>query len=386
MKKLAVVAAAMVAMLLSGCVDNEDPNPQTPPDSGQDDGFQEPVPDRPDYTLAEVVYYGSDGYESSDYWIITLYTQMEMNGDLPVGPGQMLQIALNAPVNGAGEPSINYLAGEYTMPANSMDLSEGTFIQGETYLLDMPGNDDVEVPDGTYFGDIPAGETTFEPDLIREGSFAITDNKDGSFTIEGILVGTEYLKRYFSYTGQFEPENKAGESPEPEIPNTNLTEDIVLSGLTQVRLIDNGDYFVTGTDDYRHFLLYLAEPGVDLSENWPSGTGKLLHLELLVPGDADPADGIPAGTYTMANRMNGSYMPRENIVPFRIVEGLADVFEYNSGTWYQELENGDWLYWGRITGGTLTVERDGDSHTMTVELTDCGDPAHKVSGVLTFNI
>ena len=375
-------------LLLCGC-DKEvipDTLPQDPPDTGDNEGFEELVPERPDYVDATLVYYGGDGYESADYWILNLYTEMEFDGDTPVGPGQMLSIALNVPVNGAGEPSLNYLAGEYRMPSNSMDFSEGTYVQGEIDVIDMPGGEDLEVPTGSYFADIPEGETSFVPDLIREGSLTIKDNGDGTFTAEGILVGTQYLKRYFSYTGEFDPENNAGGSIEPEVPNTNLTEDIVLTGLTQSRLIDNGDYFVTGTDDYRHFLLYLAEEGVDLSQGWPSGTGRLLHLELLVPGDADPADGIPAGVYTMANRISGSYMPRENIVPFRIVEGLANVFEYNSGTWYQELKDGDWLFWGRITGGTVTVERDGAAHFISFALTDCGDPSHTVSGDITIYI
>ena len=76
-------------------------------------------------------------------------------------------------------------------------------------------------------------------------------------------------------------------------------------------------------------------------------------------------------------------MPKENIVPFRVVEGCANVFEYNTGTWYQELSDGMWVNYGRITGGKVTVERDGNAHTLTIELTDCSDPAFSVSGVWT---
>ena len=83
----------------------------------------------------------------------------------------------------------------------------------------------------------------------------------------------------------------------------------------------------------------------------------------------------------MANRIGGTYMDKESIVPFRVVEGAADVFEYNTGTWYQEIDDGMWISYGRITGGTVCVDRDGDAHTLTIELTDCGEPAHRVSGV-----
>lgn len=385
MRKLLYVSVLLAAVSVFYSCDkggvSPEPVPDPDPPAQDDGGFEEPVPDRPDYVNLNLIYYGGDEVESSvDYWVINLYTDMEVEAGYPVGPGQFLSLAVNAPYNAAQEPSLNYLAGEYNAPANSMDASEGTYVQGVLYEIEFPG-ETVLRPDGCFFGDIPAGTTDFEADLLREGSFTITDNGDGTFTVEGIMVGTEYMKRYFSCTGKFDPVDNSQDDPGTEIPNTNLTSDVTLDGMTQARLIDKGDYFFTGEDNYRLFLLYLAEPGVDLSQDWPSGTGRLLHLELFVPGDADPADGIPAGTYTMANRIGGTYMDKESIVPFRVVEGAADVFEYNTGTWYQEIDDGMWISYGRITGGTVCVDRDGDAHTLTIELTDCGEPAHRVSGV-----
>ena len=360
--------------------DDTDNGGLTPPDGG----FQEAVPQRPDYVNANLIYYGNGGDEEApDEWILNLYTDMDVVDGYPVGAGQYLCINFYSPVNQAQEPSLNYLKGEYSMPS-AMGLSEYTYIQGEIFNYDTPLGS-ITMPVGTFFGDIPEGQTEFEADLIREGSFSIADNGDGTFTVDGVLVGRQYVKRYFSYTGDFDPVDRSDSgSSGQEIPNTNLTEDVDLSGLTEARLIDMGDFFATGEQNYRMFLLYLAEQGVDISKNYPTGSGRLLHLELFVPWEADPADGIPAGEYVMANRIaDGSYMPKENIEPFRVVEGRANVFSDNTGTWYQELKEDEWLNYGRITGGTVTVERDGDAHKITIALTDCGDPAHKVSGVWT---
>jgi len=372
-----LAASAFAASCQKDGGGNTGQQPQTP------GGFEEPVPERPDYVNANLIYYGNGGDdELPDEWLLNLYTDMEVVGGNPIGPGQYLCINFYAPVNQAQEPSLNYLKGQYGMPSSS-GLAESTYIQGEIYNIDTPLGS-ITMPGGTFYGDIPAGEYEFEPDLIREGSFSITANEDGTWTIDGILVGTQYTKRYFSYTGEFNPVDNSDQGSSQDIPNSNLKEDIELDGLTEARLLDKGDFFVTGENNYRLFLLYLAEKGVDISADYPAGTGRLLHLELLVPADADPQDGIPAGEYTMASRISGgSYMPKENIVPFRVVEGCANVFEYNTGTWYQELSDGMWVNYGRITGGKVTVERDGNAHTLTIELTDCSDPAFSVSGVWT---
>lgn len=386
-QNLKTVLMLLAAASLSAC-QKDDGNtgqvPQNPPPHAEG-GFEEAVPVRPDYVNANLIYYGNGGdSEIPDEWLLNLYTDMEVEGGYPVGPGQYLCISFYAPANMAQEPSLNYLKGKYSMPPSS-GLAEYTYIQGEILDIDTPAGT-ISMPAGSFYGDIPAGEIEFDADLIREGDFTITDNGDGTWTIDGILVGRQYTKRYFTYTGTFEPVDNSDQGGGQEIPNSNLTGDIGLNeySLVNARLLDKGDFFFTGAGNYRLFLLYLAEAGVDISEDYPSGTGRLLHLELLVPADADPEDGIPAGEYTMANRISGgTFMPIENIVPFRVVEGCANVFQYNTGTWYQELTDGVWTNYGRISGGTVTVERDGDAHTLTIDLADCSDPAYKVSGVWT---
>lgn len=381
---LPLLAAAMIAVACDDDNNGVPGEPILPPGESDGGGYEEVEPERPEYVNANLVYYGNDGVsESSDGWVLTLYTDMTVETGYPVGPGQILSITINATPSPTGKPSIEYLAGDYHMPLNSGDFSAGTYIQGEMYTIEMPG-ETIERPDGTFFADIPAGETKFDADLLREGTFSIADNGDGTFTVDGILVGHSYLKRYFTYTGEFDPVNRAGESTTPNVPNSNLTGDIELAGLTKSRLIDRGDYFFLGDESYRLFLLYIAEPSVDLSGDWPSGEGRLLRLELFVPWTADKADGIPAGKYTMANRVQGGGIPRADIVPFRIVEGYPDVFEYNTGTWYQEFAaDGSWVNYGRVTGGTVDVARNGDAHTITINLTDCSNQAHSITGVWT---
>ena len=43
--------------------------------------------------------------------------------------------------------------------------------------------------------------------------------------------------------------------------------------------------------------------------------------------------------------------------------------------------HGVWTNYGRIADGTVIVEREGDAHIITINLSDCSSPAHSVSGV-----
>ena len=219
--------------LFASCEKDGNPGEEIP-----NGGFQELVPEKPDYINAEFIYHGDDGMGDSD------------------------------------------------------------FVQGYIYSIEIPGGE-IEIPDGTYFADFADGSTDYNPDLLREGDFTITVNEDGTCTVEGVLVGTEYLKRYFSYTGTPKVTDKSGENGSDNTPNSSLTGDITLPQFTKARLIDRKDTY-TWDQSNRAFALYLAEEGIDLSGEWPSGTGKVMRIEFFVSWDTDVAEGIPAGTYTMA--------------------------------------------------------------------------------------
>ena len=353
--KIRMFLLPLAAMaLFASCEKDGNPGEGTP-----DGGFQELVPEKPDYINAEFIYHGDDGMGDSDWWELTLCTDMEMvSTSTPVagtGPGQAIYFTLNAKKNEAAEADLSFVAGKYGSQSNSGDFSAGTFVQGYIYSIEIPGGE-IEIPDGTYFADFADGSTDYNPDLLREGDFTITVNEDGTCTVEGILVGTEYLKRYFSYTG----------TPK----------------FTKARLIDRKDTY-TWDQSNRAFALYLAEEGIDLSGEWPSGTGKVMRIEFFVSWDTDVAEGIPAGTYTMAYQYPDGGIPKDEIVPFRIAPGYPDKFQYFTGTWYIDLDGGEWTEYARISGGSVTVERNGDAHALSISLEDCSNPAYKVSGSWT---
>ena len=339
--KIRMFLLPLAAMaLFASCEKDGNPGEGTP-----DGGFQELVPEKPDYVNAEFIYRGDDGMGDSDWWELTLYTDMEMvSTSTPIagtGPGQAIYFTLNAKKNEAAEADLSFVAGKYGSQSNSGDFSAGTFVQGYIYSIEIPGGE-IEIPDGTYFADFADGSTDYNPDLLREGDFTITVNEDGTCTVEGVLVGTEYLKRYFSYTGTPKVTDKSGENGSDNTPNSSLTGDITLPQFTKARLIDRKDTFVS----------------------W----------------DTDVAEGIPAGTYTMAYQYPDGGIPKDEIVPFRIAPGYPDKFQYFTGTWYIDLEGEEWKEYARISGGSVTVGRDGDAHTLSISLEDCSNPAHKVSG------
>lgn len=149
MKKI-FVTVLMAAAAVCAC-DKVTPEREPQPPVEDDGGFEEPVPDRPEYVNANLIYYGGDDMDgSSDYWVLNLYTDMEVRDGYPVGPGQLLSLAMNSPYNEAQQPSLESLAGQYGMPANSMDFSAGTFLQGEMYEIDLPGGSMMQ-PDGCFF-------------------------------------------------------------------------------------------------------------------------------------------------------------------------------------------------------------------------------------------
>lgn len=355
----------------SGESDPADPVDPTP------SPFKEAVPEKTVYTQANLVYYGDDVYSGeSDWWQLLLMTDMQIDetGN-PVGPGKMIRISLNTTYNAEQKPDPELLCATYHEPASTADISAGTFNPGFFTTIDLPGGA-VEMPDGSFFGDLQAGTTDFDADLLREGVCLIERREDGTYLISGILVGTQFRKRYFTYEGALDPIDRS--DSQTSAPNTTLTEDLTLSGLTAARLIDKGDNFWLQDLSYRNFLLFLGGEHVDLSQSKPSGSGDVLRIELFVPWDSDPADGIPAGTYRVAPQSETGGIERQYIVPFNIVPGYPDQFTNCSGTWYQQFADSQWQQYARITGGTVTVERSGSAHRLTIDLTDCGTPAHHV--------
>lgn len=397
MIKRILVCLLALSCMLAGCR-KMDPAVGKPDDENKEENvdpapgnpYEEPVPELIAFTNARLEYKGDDGYtQLSDEWALLLYTD-----GYPEGPAKVMRLDFNAAYKPEQVPDLACILGSYRDQASTGDYSVGTFNWGQMFRQDYPGGQ-LEMPDMSFFGDIPAGEYEFEADLLREGNFTISANADGTYSVEGILVGTQYRKRCFSYTGPLDPESYV----EPTPPNSTLKGDLSLSDtFTQARVYDRGNrFFLPDLDEnadpsmphatsYRYFEFCLAEEGIDLDVLVPVGNGKILQLDLLVPYETDPADGIPAGVYTVSHRI-GTGVDREDIVPFRFMEGQPDLFTRPAGSWFRTMAGESWGdTYARITDGTVTVERSGAQHRITVDLSDCSDPAYRITGQFACNV
>ena len=390
-----LTACLCAAAVVSGCSEIENPgtgnggeNTENPLPEPPRNPYDEPVPETVVFTNASLVYKGDDGFTGiSDEWALTLWTD-----GYPLGPSKVMRLDVNSTYNSAQTVDMDCLLGNYSEQTSTGDFSEGTFNWGQLARVELPSGI-AYLPDMSYYGDVPDGETEFDPDLLREGKFTISLNPDGTYTVEGILVGTYYTKRYFTYTGPLEAKAEV----DPAQANTTLKSDLALGNIfSKARVYDRGNrYFLPdpSTDDsglpnaksYRYIEFYLAESGIDLDVLVPAGTGRILQIDFLVPYDWSAADGIPAGKYTVTHRI-GSGVDREDIVPFRFVEGQADMFSHPAGTWYRTMAGGE--VWGdeyaRITDGTVTVERPDGKHRIIVDVLDCASPAHRITGTIDF--
>lgn len=388
MKKSLLYGALVAALtLIAACEKPEqpqqpvDPDPQPKPDQG----FVEAVPDTVTFTNADFIYYGDiTGESSSDDWVVKLYTDMEIDDfGNPVGPGTVTQLQLNAKFdeNQSADPS--KLKGVYREMMNSGNFAPGTFVSGYMVRLDLPGQT-IEMGDGTFYADLSEGSTEMDYDLIDEGAVSIQPNDDGTFTIEGVLVGKKYTKRYFKWTGNIDPRNYVPE----ETPNSTLKQDMTALSFDQGQLQDKGDYFYRMDESYRCLLIYLGDESVDMSASRPAGDGAVLRLEVLVPWDVDiTEDGIPSGTYKMTDRNLDTSIDKDNIVPGVAIPGLPNVFAAwkVAGAWYYELEGGEWSQtYARIDEGEIVIDNHGDgSYTISYDLLDCQTVPKKIQGTTT---
>ena len=387
--KKSLIYGALVAVLalIVACEKPEQPQQPVDPDPKPkpDQGFVEAVPDTVTFTNADFIYYGDITGESfADDWVVKLYTDMEIDDfGNPIGPGTVTQLQLNAAFdeNQAADPS--KLKGVYREMMNSGNFAPGTFVSGYMVRLDLPGQT-IEMGDGTFYADLSEGSTEMDYDLIDEGAVSIQPNDDGTYIIEGVLVGKKYTKRYFRWTGNIDPRNYVPE----ETPNSTLTQD--MTGLTfdQGQLQDKGDYFYRMDESYRCLLIYLGDESVDMSASRPAGDGAVLRLEVLVPWEVDiTKDGIPSGTYKMTDRNLDTSIDKDNIVPGVAIPGLPNVFAAwkVAGAWYYELEGGEWSQtYARIDEGEIVIDNHGDgSYTISYDLLDCQTVPKKIQGTTT---
>lgn len=156
--------------------------------TGTAPAFIEAVPETIVFTSAEAVYYGDDGNtKTSDMWNIRLSDQKHF-----------IQICCNT----CQEDKINTdcLEGVYSALSEDGDYSPDTFNPGYMIRIELPDSS-IEGPAMSYFAEFAANSSDFIPDLLREGYVSVDINTDGTFTIEGTMIGQMFLKRNFTYTG-----------------------------------------------------------------------------------------------------------------------------------------------------------------------------------------
>lgn len=389
MKRLLGLATALLSIIsYCGCSEKELPQKDKGP-SGSDivDGFTEAVPDTISFSNAEFIYNGDDiGEGLSDGWVVKFYTDMKIDDSgAPIGPGCLMQLLLNVRYDKAQSADPEFLPDTYTPMASSTDFSPGTFVNGYMTYIDLPTGR-MEMADATFYADVQNGTTELKHDLIDEGRIYITDNGNGIFSINGVLVGDRFTKRHFKWTGKVDPQNAVPQGPQ----NSTITADIKDLDLTKGLLQDKGDCFYLQDNSYRCYLLFLGSDGIDLSASKPAGTGELIRLEVLVPWESRLEDGVPAGTYTMTARNADTSVDRDSIRPGAAVPGLPNRFSYPyiSGSWYISMQDGSWSdRYARIDTGTITVSREEDGrHTVAYDLKDCQSPARSIKGSHTLNI
>ena len=345
MKLLGVCLFAVASVgVLTACSDNDAENPEGGKPGGED---VNPAPEVVEFVNSNLVYWGDKDGVGTDHFVLTLYTDMEVDATgNPIGPGKIMAFSLNVP-----------------------PFDEWTFNLGYMNQIDLPTGK-VDIPAGTFYGDVKSYSTSVDTDLLSGGKMTVKRLSGGEYSISGTLVGDLSLKRYFTYTGKVITIDR--HESKDETPNSTLTTDIALNGWTQARLQDKGDSYYLQDESCRVVELYLAEESISLVDTWPAGNGRVLKVEFFVEWATDVTQGIPAGTYTVVARDKESYgIPRELLKPGNIASGYPNGFTYPGGTWYEKLQNGAMKEYARIDGGTMTVARDGDKHTLTIDFIDC---------------
>ena len=320
------------------------------------------------------MYWGDEDGVGTDHFVLTLYTDMEVDAaGNPIGPGKIMAFSLNVPPFASGTTEFPLPEGTFDAAPNGYTFNEWTFNLGYMNQMDLPTGK-VEVPAGSFYGDVKAHSTSVDADLLSGGKMTVKRSADGEYTISGVLVGDLSLKRYFTYTGKLTTIDRHGSTE--EIPNSTLNADLTLNEWAQARLQDKADFYYLQDESCRVLELYLAEEGVGLAETWPTGNGRVLKVEFFVEWATDVTQGIPAGTYKVVARDEESKgILREFLKPGGIASGYPNVFTYPAGTWYEKISNGTMKEYARIDAGTMTVVRDGDKHTLTIDFIDC-DKAH----------
>ena len=332
------------------------------------------------YTNVTVTYLGDDiGETISDAWLIKLWSDMESDefGNLQ-GPGELVQLLLNAYYNPAQELNYSFLKGKYSPMSNSGSFTPYSFVPGYQTSIPAPGGR-LTVYNGSYYGSLEENSSEIEYDLLDEGDFEIVKGDNDTLIIRGYLAGNKFKKRYIDWKGV--PELK-DEAPE-EILSSTLSRDFENVSFAKAQLRDEGDIMDPYNPSVKYLRLFLADESLDLTSSKPKGDGALLRMHILVDLDWSIENGIPDGEYPMIPCNESGAYAREDLRPGFILSGNPGYFNepYISGAWYIEWQNSLWTRnYACFTSGSLKVVNSQEGCEISYELYDCLEPSHRFSG------
>ena len=332
------------------------------------------------YTNVTLTYLGDDiGEQTSDAYLIKLWSDMQSDefGNLQ-GPGDLIQILLNAYYNPAQELNYSFLKGKYSPMSNSGSFTPYSFVPGYQTSIPAPGGR-LTVYDGSYYGSLEKNSSEIEYDLLDEGDFEIVKGDNDTLIIRGYLAGNKFKKRYIDWKGV--PEMK-DEAPE-EIPSSTLSRDFENVSFAKAQLKDEGDIMDPYNPSVKYLRLFLADESLDLTSSKPKGDGALLRMHILVDLDWSIENGIPDGEYPMIPCNESGAYAREDLRPGFILSGNPGYFNepYISGAWYIEWADGIWTRnYACFTSGSLKIVNSEAGCKIEYELYDCLEPSHRFSG------
>ena len=369
MKKIVLVFGALLSLVACNKAQSEiQPGPQ------EQETLSCP------YTNVTLTYLGDDiGEQTSDAYLIKLWSDMQSDefGNLQ-GPGELVQLLLNAYYNPAQELNYSFLKGKYSPMSNSGSFTPYSFVPGYQTSIPAPGGR-LTVYDGSYYGSLEKNSSEIEYDLLDEGDFEIVKGDNDTLIIRGYLAGNKFKKRYIDWRGV--PELK-DEAPE-EIPSSTLSRDFENVSFAKAQLKDEGDIMDPYNPSVKYLRLFLADESLDLTSSKPKGDGALLRMHILVDLDWNIENGIPDGEYPMIPCNESGAYAREDLRPGFILSGNPGYFNepYISGAWYIEWQNSLWTRnYACFTSGSLKVVNSQEGCEISYELYDCLEPSHRFSG------
>lgn len=254
---------------LTACSDNDTENPEGEKTGGENG---KPTPETVEFINSNLVYWGDEDGVGTDHFVLTLYTDMEVDAaGNPIGPGKIMAFSLNVPPFASGTTEFPLPERTFDAAPNGYTFNEWTFNLGYMNQMDLPTGK-VEVPAGSFYGDVKAHSTSVDADLLSGGKMTVKRSADGEYTISGVLVGDLSLKRYFTYTGKLTTIDRHGSTE--EIPNSTLNADLTLNEWAQARLQDKADFYYLQDESCRVLELYLAEEGGRTCRNMADGQRK----------------------------------------------------------------------------------------------------------------